>query len=64
MGIFFEPVSIALKNETVLFNPFAMLERVSPVQAGIRLPGNEYFRYFPWDGDYYEKNRYYQLNHS
>ena len=31
-------------------------------QAGIRVPDNEYFQYFPWDGDSAEKARYHQLN--
>ena len=31
-------------------------------QAGINVPGNEYFQYFPWDGDSAEKARYHQLN--
>lgn len=31
-------------------------------QAGIRVPDNEYFQYFPWDGDSEEKARYHQLN--
>lgn len=31
-------------------------------QAGIRVPDNEYFQYFPWDGDNEEKARYHQLN--
>ncbi len=31
-------------------------------QAGIRVPDNEYFQYFPWDGSSAEKARYHQLN--
>lgn len=31
-------------------------------QAGIRVPDNEYFQYFPWDGDSAEKASYHQLN--
>jgi len=31
-------------------------------QAGISVPDNEYFQYFPWDGDSAEKARYHQLN--
>ncbi|OAM44420.1 hypothetical protein A7Q03_08640 [Eikenella sp. NML99-0057] len=31
-------------------------------QAGIRVPDNEYFQYFPWDGDSAEKARYHKLN--
>ncbi|WP_156503542.1 hypothetical protein [Eikenella longinqua] len=31
-------------------------------QAGISVPNNEYFQYFPWDGDSAEKARYHQLN--
>ena len=31
-------------------------------QAGINVPDNEYFQYFPWDGDSAEKARYHQLN--
>lgn len=31
-------------------------------QAGISVPDNEYFQYFPWDGDNAEKARYHQLN--
>lgn len=31
-------------------------------QAGINVPGNEYFQYFPWDGSSAEKARYHQLN--
>lgn len=31
-------------------------------QAGIKVPNNEYFQYFPWDGDSAEKTRYHQLN--
>ncbi|OAM17012.1 hypothetical protein A7P85_04405 [Eikenella corrodens] len=31
-------------------------------QAGINVPGNEYFQYFPLDGDSAEKARYHQLN--
>ena len=31
-------------------------------QAGIKVPDNEYFQYFPWDGDSAEKTRYHQLN--
>ena len=31
-------------------------------QAGISVPDNEYFQYFPWDGDSVEKARYHQLN--
>lgn len=31
-------------------------------QAGIELPDNRYFRFFPWDGDYEAKRDYYQLN--
>ncbi len=31
-------------------------------QAGISVPDNEYFQYFPWDGDSAEKVRYHQLN--
>jgi len=31
-------------------------------QAGISVPDNEYFQYFPWDGDSTEKARYHQLN--
>ena len=31
-------------------------------QAGIRVPDDEYFQYFPWDGDNEEKARYHQLN--
>jgi hypothetical protein len=31
-------------------------------QTGIRVPDNEYFQYFPWDGDSEEKARYHQLN--
>ena len=31
-------------------------------QAGISVPDNEYFQYFPWDGSSAEKTRYHQLN--
>ncbi|OAM36038.1 hypothetical protein A7P98_05620 [Eikenella sp. NML080894] len=31
-------------------------------QAGINVPSNEYFQYFPWDGDSAEKASYHQLN--
>ena len=31
-------------------------------QAGISVPDNEYFQYFPWDGDNAEKARYHKLN--
>ena len=31
-------------------------------QAGISVPDNEYFQYFPWDGSSAEKARYHQLN--
>ncbi|OAM37828.1 KilA-N domain-containing protein [Eikenella sp. NML120348] len=31
-------------------------------QAGIKVPDNEYFQYFPWDGDSAEKASYHQLN--
>lgn len=31
-------------------------------QAGISVPDNEYFQYFPWDGDSAEKARYHKLN--
>ena len=31
-------------------------------QAGISVPDNEDFQYFPWDGDSTEKARYHQLN--
>ena len=31
-------------------------------QAGISVPDNEYFQYFPWDGDSTEKARYHKLN--
>ena len=31
-------------------------------QAGINVPDNEYFQYFPWDGDSAEKARYHKLN--
>ena len=31
-------------------------------QAGISVPDNEYFQYFPWDGSSTEKARYHQLN--
>ncbi|QED92282.1 MULTISPECIES: KilA-N domain-containing protein [Eikenella] len=31
-------------------------------QAGINVPDNEYFQYFPWDGDSAEKASYHQLN--
>ncbi|OWP27204.1 KilA-N domain-containing protein [Eikenella corrodens] len=31
-------------------------------QAGISVPDNKYFQYFPWDGDSAEKARYHQLN--
>ena len=39
----------------------AML-RDAAAQAGMELPDNRYFHFFPWDGDYAEKQEYYRLN--